>query len=391
MLIIKQIDIKGVGPIQDLSLSLNPHMNIICGTNGIGKTTILDCIAQSFSYDKFTLRKNALSEAGGWTLHYFDKKDAEKTLNKSLKEKYLSAKERGNNGDFEKSLEVIVFKVNRLLPYKDVPNITKDPTKSQFEYASNTATGADYNTIKDWLLHRYLWSAHENALDEIQKNNLSKALECFNFVNPEYSFSRVVPTTNDIMLSTAQGEIELEQLSSGYISMIVVLLGIIKEIEYRFKEPRISVTDFSGVVIIDEMDVHLHPEMQARMYYALDQLLPKAQIISSTHSPHILQVAKPDEIIPLVKDGDLIRVNPLANREFGCQGWSVEEILEDLMGMSTTKSGIYRDTIKAFSDAIEREDGRCADESFDLLSKMLHPNSVLRQVLEIQKLGLRDD
>lgn len=391
MLTIQQIDIKGVGPIQELSLSLNPHMNIICGTNGIGKTTILDCIAQSFSFNQVTLRKNASCELGEWTLRYLGKGNVVKSLNKSLKETYLSARERSNNGDYEKSPEVIVFKVNRLLSYKDVPNITKDPTKTQMDYASNTATGADYNTIKDWLLHRYLWSAHENALDEVQKHNLSKALECFRFVNPEYSFSRVEPTTNDIMLRTTQGEIELEQLSSGYISMIVVLLGIIKEIEYRFKEPRLSVTDYSGVIIIDEMDVHLHPEMQARMYYALDQLLPNAQIISSTHSPHILQVAKPDEIIPLVKEGESIRVNSLANRDFGCQGWSVEEILEDLMGMSTTKSDVYRKTIKAFSDAIEREDSRCAEENFEILSKMLHPNSVLRQVLEIQKLGLRDD
>lgn len=391
MLTIKQIDIKGVGPIRDLSLKLNPHMNIICGTNGIGKTTILDCIAQSFSYNQVTLRKNASCEFGEWTLHYIGKDNVEESLNKSLRETYLSAREHSNNGDYEKSPEVIVFKVNRLLSYKDVPNISKDPVKTQLDYASNTAVGADYNTIKDWLLHRYLWSAHGNALDEVQKQNLSKALECFSYVNPEYSFSRVEPTTNDIMLRTSQGEIELEQLSSGYISMIVVLLGIIKEIEYRFKEPRFSVTDFSGVVIIDEMDVHLHPEMQARMYYALDQLLRNAQIISSTHSPHILQVAKPDEIIPLIKEGEYIRVNPLANREFGCQGWSVEEILEDLMGMSTTKSDIYRKTIKAFSDAVEREDGRCADENFETLSRMLHPNSVLRQVLEIQKLGLRDD
>lgn len=391
MLTIKQIDIKGVGPIQELSLILNPHINIICGMNGIGKTTILDCIAQSFSYNQVTLRKNASCESGGWSLRYFDDENAEKKLDKSIKETYLSAREYGDFGKYMKSLDVIVFKVNRLLPYKDVPNISKDPTKSEVDYASNTATGAEYNTIKDWLLNRYLWSAHKDTLDEIQMHNLSKALDCFNYVNPDYSFSRVEPTTNDIMLKTTQGEIELEQLSSGYISMIVVLLGIIKEIEYRFKEPRLSVTDFSGVVIIDEMDVHLHPEMQARMYYALDQLLPKAQIISSTHSPHILQVAKPCEIIPLVKDGDSIRVNPLVNREYGCQGWSVEEILEDIMGLSTTKSDIFRKTIKDFSDAIDREDSQCVEENFAILSKMLHPNSVLRQVLEIQKLGLRDD
>ncbi|MDB5119788.1 MAG: hypothetical protein JWN56_1006 [Sphingobacteriales bacterium] len=38
----------GIGPIKNLELAFDNHFNIICGQNGIGKTTILDCLAQSF-------------------------------------------------------------------------------------------------------------------------------------------------------------------------------------------------------------------------------------------------------------------------------------------------------------------------------------------------------
>ena len=70
----------------------------------------------------------------------------------------------------------------------------------------------------------------------------------------------------DIILDTPKGKIVLEQLSSGYISYIIVLLGIIKDIEYRFKNPHICVRDFDGVLIVDEIDVHLHPELQSKIW-----------------------------------------------------------------------------------------------------------------------------
>ena len=46
---INNLHITNVGNISDLDLNFNPRMNVICGTNGIGKTTILNSIAACFS------------------------------------------------------------------------------------------------------------------------------------------------------------------------------------------------------------------------------------------------------------------------------------------------------------------------------------------------------
>ena len=178
--------------------------------------------------------------------------------------------------------------------------------------------------------------------------------------------------------------------------MLVVLLGIIKEIEYRYKDPHskkplVKVEDFSGVVILDEMDVHLHPTMQSQMYVALKSLLPKAQVITSTHSPHVIQIARPSEIIPLVRDDVGVHVNPLVNREYGCQGWTVEEVLEDVMNMHDTRTKEYHDLMKAFNEGIDSGNADGAKTAYDKLTKMLHPNSVLREVLKIQMMGVGDD
>ena len=74
-------------------------------------------------------------------------------------------------------------------------------------------------------------------------------------------------------------------LSDGYKSCIFILLGIIKEIEYRF--PDINAIDFNGLIMIDEIDVHLHPQWQAKLVSVLKETFPNAQIIATTHSPSV--------------------------------------------------------------------------------------------------------
>lgn len=59
--------------------------------------------------------------------------------------------------------------------------------------------------------------------------------------------------------------------------------------------------DFDGIIMIDEIDIHLHPQWQAKIVNVLKETFPNAQIIATTHSPSVLQTAKAEEIIPLYK------------------------------------------------------------------------------------------
>lgn len=388
---INSIDIKGIGPIRDLCLDLKPGFNIICGANGIGKTTILDCIAQSFTVQDWRVRCTAGIENGKWKLGYEYGDEGARFFDHVTTSKYLNETDHNGCGLYKMAESVLAFKVNRYMSYVVVDSVNKDPSFQEGEFGRRASAGADYKQIKQWFVNRYLWSAHANALDDAQRSNLECAKKCFSEVCGEFRFKTINPTDNDVVIDTSQGPIELEQLSAGYIAMVIVLLGIIKEIEYRFKNPTIKVEDFNGVVILDEMDVHLHPTMQARMYLALKALLPNAQIITSTHSPHIIQVAKPAEIIPLVRDGVDVRINPLVNQEYGCQGWTVEEILKDVMGMQESRTEEYRNLMAQFNHGIQVENANDVKNAFEKLDRMLHPESVLREVIKIQKIGLCND
>ena len=170
---------------------------------------------------------------------------------------------------------------------------------------------------------------------------------------------------------------------------MAVLIGLIKEIEFRYKSPSKFIKDFDGIVFIDEIDLHLHPEWQAKIYEALKTILPNAQVFTSTHSPHIIQVANPNEIIPLTLDEtNEVKLNPIINQEYGCQGWTVEEILTDVMGMTETRTNTYLEAVFNFNKAIDIEDFETANAQFIILDSMLHPENSLKKILKIQLTGI---
>ncbi|MRT10661.1 AAA family ATPase [Pantoea agglomerans] len=184
---------------------------------------------------------------------------------------------------------------------------------------------------------------------------------------------------------TPTGEIYFEYLSSGFKSSIFILLGIIKEIDYRLEKHNISANDYDGLILIDEIELHLHPEWQGRICSILKDIFPKTQFFITTHSPHVVQTAAYGEVMALERltNGE-INQRPLPVSEYGYQGWTIEEILEDIMGMPDLRTKKYNEIKLRFDSALDREDKNEALSSYEELDKMLHPQYPLRPVFKLQ-------
>lgn len=379
---VKSINIENIAGITKLDLNFNTQMNIICGENGIGKTTILECIGHHF-YTGGTkiLKRNALSSNGKIETTVDVNNIENKRINNINDFIPLSNSSR-ISGDYQNSKYLISLKINRTFDYQNLQSVSKDVNKSMGIIYQEAIDGIKINEIKNWFVNRFLYSAHSGSLTNEQLENLELAKSCFNVIDNNFTFSRIMASDNEIMVNTPNGEIYYEYLSSGFKSIISILFGIIKDIEFRFKEPTIKAKDFDGIILIDELELHLHPIWQAKISNILKEAFPKVQFIVTTHSPHIIQNANPDEIIALRRDENGVVIKKeIPNNEFGFQGWTVEEVLMDIMGMEDTRTEIYKNSINDFQNAIAVENYSLAKKEFDKLDKLLHPDNYLRKLL----------
>lgn len=388
MVKIKNLSINGIGVFDKIDLSFNPGVNIICGPNGVGKTTILECISHSFlEVSTKLIKRNSNYKIGNWELSIINNENTMMNVRNERSTFHPSDPDVFPAHTFSNHmLDLLVFKSSRELEYIEVTSIEKDPKQEKFVVAMETSSiGTVPHNIKSWFLHRYLWSAHEDGLEEYQTYNLQLAIKCFSLIDEKVTFKKVVPDTNEILLNAYEKNVYFEYLSSGYKSILVLLLGIIKQIEYRFKNPGLKVTDFNGIILIDEVDLHIHPQWQSKLVNILRKLVPNAQIIITTHSPHIIQSANPNEIIALgINLKNNVYLRDLPSSKYGYNGWTIEEILLDVMGLEETKSPIFISFKEKFDFAIDEENIFEAGKIYKEISQMLHPNNTLKKILEIQ-------
>lgn len=379
---VESIYIHNVGGVSSLRLEkIHSQLNIICGENGVGKTNILDSIASCFSeFDKNNLKKKAGSNKGEIDIIVNDNKTFHIELDEfepSEFDTYMNNYNYDNNKN-----HLLYLKINRNINYRKIQSINSDPDITN--RARENTSGIQNEDIKDWLLNRILHSKHERHLTKIQLDNLELAKKCFGFLNSSFEYSRL-NTKNEIFLNTPTGEIYFEYLSSGFKSTIFILLGIIKEIDYRLENNRIFAKDYDGLILIDEIELHLHPEWQGRICAILKKTFPKAQFFISTHSPHVVQTAMKGEVIALERENNgAIYQRELPVSEYGYQGWTIEEILEDIMGMPDLRTIKYNEEKKKFDKALEDRNKLDAQEAYNELDKMLHPQYPLRIVFRMQ-------
>jgi predicted ATP-binding protein involved in virulence len=143
------------------------------------------------------------------------------------------------------------------------------------------------------------------------------------------------------------------QLSDGYRNLI----GMVADIAYRCIKlnPHLgkdAVNQTPGIVLIDELDLHLHPNWQRQIVADLKKVFPKIQFIATTHSPFIVQSLRADELINLDSATDSFP-----------QKQSLEEVAEHIMGVTNAqRSTRYQEMLEV------------SEQYFKLLDQGQHVN-----------------
>lgn len=130
---------------------------------------------------------------------------------------------------------------------------------------------------------------------------------------------------------TIDGPVPLNTLSQGTQSIIQWLAHLIIGYAEYYDYPE-NLEDKPGILIVDEIDAHLHPSWQRRIIPALMHHFPHLQIFCSTHSPLMLAGLKTGQV-QLLRRGEDGRVTTSTNEE-DVVGWTSDEILRHFLGVS---------------------------------------------------------
>ena len=142
--------------------------------------------------------------------------------------------------------------------------------KTQQAYARNEGDQTTANQIQKWF-DRFD-SALQILLDEES-------------IHIEYDYKKY-----DFKIrQNGREPFSFNELSDGYSSVIYIVSDLILRMDKNWLlEDKISEYDYQGIVLIDELETHLHIELQKKIFPFLTKFFPKIQFIVTTHSPYIL-------------------------------------------------------------------------------------------------------
>ena len=279
-------------------------------------------------------------------------------------------------------LEIFCYGVNRKMSETQLSN-----DNDIFDNLSGIFQGENQLlNVEEWLLQLVfaVKSKVKNAskvlskVEEIIKGELLPDVKDFKvFTDEEFQSS--------ILFQTDYGWIRLKDLGYGYQATLAWVMDLAKRMFDRYPNSANPLAE-SAVVLVDEIDLHLHPEWQRKIISYLSNIFKNTQFIVTAHSPLIIQSAENVNLVMLEKDGDHINIR----QQFGSfKGWTVDEILDELMGMNDkTMSDTYLQLMKQFDEALDEDNYEKAQAAYDGLDKILHPSSSQRKILRIQMSSL---
>ena len=192
------------------------------------------------------------------------------------------------------------------------------------------AARTDFEGFLAWFyFKRYeeLQEREDREDSDYQLKDVSVIRQAITSMLPEVSNPRIElnPLRFVVSQKSEEGRVEklsLNQLSGGYR----IVLALAADLARRMAQGNPHMDDplqSEAIVLIDEIELHLHPAWQQRILSDLMRTFPNAQFIATTHSPQVLTTVEPQRIVELYRDGDNIVAEPPPAATYGAEAGDV--------------------------------------------------------------------
>lgn len=359
---------------------------VLIGDNGSGKTTILEAITKAFVPILRTVNAEAVKEcdlANNDILHGASSAAVKVGITLD-NEKYVWMNKRRLSSliPFEDGIDIkeqndmkmlksiyvkcVEKKSLPLVLYYGTDRVIRDvPQRGHIKNFEITDALRNCFDNVNYFRDFYDWFKTEEDIElrglRDNKNYKNPRLSCVRraveTMIKGYSNLRIELAPSRMVLTNDEGiDLQVDQLSGGYKAVLSVVADIAKRLSIANPDS-LNPLEEEAVILIDELDLHLHPKWQKSIVDDLKRTFPKCQFIISTHSPFIIQS---------LNAGELFDISEMqyANEKGNYNGWSIDTIQEQIMGVEK-KTLIY--------------------------NEMVHPDSHERKILDLDMEMIKSD
>lgn len=405
---LESLHLRDVRQFSELNVHFNAGFNFIAGPNGCGKTSILTAISHCFHHQTFEYSRFS-ANAEFWTDVTVDQKRYRIGLgpNAITTTGYRNSSVRQWIAPLTESDRValvphqvkdqlkyapLFIGAQRNIKYQQVQGVKREETSdvklNSYLTNSTRAIYGDWQSdVKQWFINRYFAIDKDWAVEE--KTNWSHLIAQLPKIGPFDSDFKYIRTGKDLepVFSIYGKECYLEELSSGFQAVLLIIANIIEWIEGSRSDGDRIVEKAGGTVLVDELDIHLHPEWQFTIRSGLSRIFPKLQFIVTTHSPHLLASAGANEVIIMPKSSSGAGCNLYpTNRSFS--GWNTDQILSEIMGVKSLDNKEHERLVAAALHCIEERDIDGLKIAIENLSAACHPNDTILVVMKARLASL---
>jgi predicted ATP-binding protein involved in virulence len=185
--------------------------------------------------------------------------------------------------------------------------------------------------VSDWLVDLH-YRVLADQTDESARRVFDLATEVLGKVLRGAKFKEITPN-REIMFEDNGVAVTIDQLGDGHRSMTAWIGDLVRRLVDACPDDPLGA---QGIVLVDEIDIHLHPAWQRTIVEDVRELFPNLQFIVSSHSPFIAQDMRPeDKIIVFKRQGE----ESVHSEDVGfVKGWRVDQILTSyLFDLKTTR------------------------------------------------------
>ena len=417
---ITSLKLANIRSIETAEFRFQPGFNLIVGVNGVGKSTVLDALriclsrilpsttesrAKPLSFDKSDIRSDfpfldaELSLTIGVDKLRFTRLQWRETFAadddenlKELRREILESKQlRDRARNLLRELEAShgVYDSDSFVPSKArftvaahiaevAPNcvffstnrsVTSPPHTTKSRTAKSRTVGGKSAAYAEALVPRPMyvaqfadWMRVQEALAKEQsaaKRHLQVLRSAVDRFLPTYENLRPTDEEPSRLLIDQDGiALDVGQLSDGERGVLALVFDLARRLSQANPSLNDPLSEGHAVVLIDEIDLHLHPKWQRQIVHNLTKAFPHCQFIATTHSPQIIGEV-PHERIQIISDGEVYS----PNHSFGVDS---SRVLEEIMDADPRATEV-KELLSKVSQAIGKEQFDRAQRLIDQL------------------------